>query len=85
MKGTPLSKSSSSFSSPRTAGSGSVTRPESLIARRCAYWVSLWGAPESSNATSQTVYIPSDNRLSVESLRAVMARASLPERIPYEL
>jgi len=58
---------------------------ESLVARRCAYWVSLCGAPTSPNGTSQTVYIPRSNPFSVESLRSVMDRASLNERIPYEL
>lgn len=58
---------------------------ESLVSRRCAYWVSLWGGPASTNETRQTVYVPRSNSFSVESLRLVMARASLNERIPYEL
>ncbi len=31
---------------------------EALVAKRCAYWVSLRGAPASANDDSQTVYIP---------------------------
>ena len=31
---------------------------EALISKRCAYWVSLRGAPASANETAQTVYIP---------------------------
>src|SRR5262249_16935713 len=42
---------------------------DGLVTRRCAYWVSLWGAPASPNDTSQTVYIPRSNLFSVESLR----------------
>jgi uncharacterized protein DUF4365 len=58
---------------------------ESLILRRCAFWVSLRGAPESLNETSQTVYIPRSNLLSVAALREVLARVSRNEYIPYEL
>lgn len=58
---------------------------ECLITRRCAYWVSLRGAPASPNAASQTVYVPQSNLFSVEGLRSVMATASLGGRISYEL
>ena len=50
---------------------------EGLIARRCAYWVSLRGAPASGNETAQTVYVPQANLLSVDGLRSVFARRSL--------
>jgi Domain of unknown function (DUF4365) len=56
---------------------------ESLIARRCAYWVSLCGAPESPNTTSQTVYLPTNNVLSVEALTALMTRVSRREELRY--
>lgn len=56
-----------------------------LTARRCAYWVSLWNAPESHNTGSQTIYLPRTNIFSPESLRTIMVRASLGEMIPYEL
>lgn len=59
--------------------------PEGLIARRCAYWVSLRGAPESGNTTSQTVYVPRSNVFSVEGLRSVFAGRSLGGWIDYEL
>jgi Domain of unknown function (DUF4365) len=58
---------------------------DGLIARRCAYWVSILGAPESANSGSQTVYIPPTNLLSVEGLRSVMTTVSRGERIHYEL
>src|SRR3954452_9239289 len=41
---------------------------EALIARRCAYWVSLRGASASPNRESQTVYIPRPNLLSAQGL-----------------
>jgi hypothetical protein len=62
-----------------------VHTPEALIARRCAYWVSLRGAPPSGNATSQTVYVPHANIFSVEGLRSVFARRSLGGWIDHEL
>jgi len=56
---------------------------EALISRRCAYWVSLRGAPESQNKTHQTVYLPKSNVLSVESLLALLTRFSRREVIDY--
>ena len=56
---------------------------EALIARRCAYWVSLRGAPASENAGHQTVYIPRTQLLSVVSLTEIMTRCSRDEEINY--
>ena len=56
---------------------------ESLVAKRCAYWVSLHGAPESTNAGTQTVYIPRANVLSPTGLLDVMTRLSRREVISY--
>jgi hypothetical protein len=52
---------------------------DQLIAKRCAYWVSLRGAPPSTNTASQTIYIPKGNSLSVAALRSLAARVSLGE------
>jgi len=57
---------------------------EALIAKRCAYWVSLRGAPPSDNAGHQTVYIPRGQRLSVDALTEIMTRCSREEEISYE-
>lgn len=57
---------------------------ERLICQRCAYWVSLRGAPASANDTAQTVSIPKDNHLSVPKLRELMGRFSRREAINYE-
>jgi hypothetical protein len=62
-----------------------VQSHECLVTRRCAYWLSLRGAPASDNETSQTVYIPSANLLSIENLRDLMTRFSRRETIPYDL
>jgi hypothetical protein len=42
---------------------------DALITRKCAYWVSLCGAPQSNNQKGQTIYLPQANALSVEQLR----------------
>lgn len=54
-----------------------------LVARRCAYWVSLRGAAASSNNSNQTVYVPTMNVFSVTALRTLMTRLSREERIDY--
>ncbi len=41
---------------------------DELIMKHAAYWVSLRGAPASSNANSETVYIPKANLLTPQSL-----------------
>ena len=43
-----------------------------LIMRRCAFWVSLSGMPQSNNQTSVRVSIPADNRLDPGALRRLL-------------
>ncbi len=57
---------------------------DGLIAKRCAYWVSLRNATESSNPKHQTVYIPQSQQLSPDSLTALMTRLSRREEISYD-
>ncbi|APJ04051.1 DUF4365 domain-containing protein [Silvanigrella aquatica] len=57
---------------------------EQLILKNAAYWVSLYSAPESENATSQTIYIPTNNLLTVQSLKELMIKLSIEENIKYE-
>lgn len=59
-----------------------VHSEECLVARRCAYWLSLRGAPE-IDQDSRTVYIPRANQLSVLALRALMTRFSKLEVLNY--
>jgi len=56
---------------------------EQLAMRKCAYWVSLRGAPPSANTSYQTIYIPRKNILSVESLKEVIQKRSYEEYICY--
>lgn len=56
---------------------------DQLILRNCAYWVCLAGAPESANATGQTIYIPQDQVLSPDGLQQIFARLSNEEELVY--
>ena len=53
-----------------------------LLTRRCAYWISLRGAPPTDH-DSKTIYIPRTNMLSVEALRTIMTLASKREELDY--
>jgi hypothetical protein len=53
-----------------------------LVTRRCAYWLSLRGAAETTQ-DSKTVYIPKANQLSVDALQKLMTRFSRREVIDY--
>lgn len=59
---------------------------DGLLAKRCAYWVSLCDAPETTNSDkgSQVIYLPKKNVLSVDGLRDVLGRISRQERLTYE-
>ena len=57
----------------------------SLIARRCAYWVSQKGAPVSDNSTVQTIAIPRSQILSVDGLRDLALRLSRQEDLVYAI
>ena len=56
---------------------------DQLIARRCAYWLSLHGAPTTTNDTNQTVYIPETNILTPESLRGLAEKLAWNEELTY--
>jgi hypothetical protein len=49
---------------------------DSLIERRCAYWVSILGQPDLTNQTNRTVYIPKVNLFNAGSLRTLLEQAS---------
>ena len=57
---------------------------ECLTLRKCAYWASLRGAPESVNKTAQTVYVPLAQRFDPEGLKALMSRISRRDTPTYE-
>jgi hypothetical protein len=49
---------------------------DELILRRCAYWMSLRGAPATSNQASIRISIPSANVFCVETVRTLMQQLS---------
>lgn len=57
--------------------------PQGLSLRRCAWWVSLHGAPEAQGTHTQRVYIPRRNRFTVETLHELLPQFAREERIPY--
>lgn len=57
-----------------------VLSEEALVAKRCAYWVSLYGAPDGAE-TGSTVYLARENVLDVACLRRLMTLFSLDERL----
>jgi hypothetical protein len=56
---------------------------DALLVRRCAWWVSLFDAPQTDNQTGQTVYLPQQNVFCVPGLRALLARLATGEMIRY--
>jgi hypothetical protein len=55
------------------------TSEECMISRRCAYWLSLLGMPETSNTSSVSVRLPRAQRFDVEQLQGLMQRVSRQE------
>jgi hypothetical protein len=49
-----------------------ISGPEVLTLRRCAYWMSLRGLPDSENETAKTVYLPASQQFNVEALNDMM-------------
>ena len=56
---------------------------DELALRKCAWWVSLRGAPPTSNTTGQTVYLPEDQFFCPDGLRGIMTRLSREEELSY--
>ncbi len=48
---------------------------EELILRRCAFWASLAGLPDTGNKESVTVSIPASNLFDVGGLKALMEQS----------
>jgi hypothetical protein len=58
--------------------------PQALTLKRCTYWVSLDGAPATANKDTQRIYIPTKNRFTVTSLRALLSIFAREEVVAYE-
>jgi hypothetical protein len=59
---------------PQEIGEWMELSEEQLLLRRCGYWVSLAGQPQSDNQTSVTVSVPRANVLTADSLQGLMHR-----------
>jgi hypothetical protein len=57
--------------------------PNNLLMRKCAYWVSLRGAPESNNETGQTISIPQNQIFDTNNLQNIFATLSRRETLRY--
>jgi hypothetical protein len=60
---------------PRDNADWVTVTAEQLVLRRCAYWVSLKGYPETENQDTVTIPVESENRFDVEALMGLMERA----------
>jgi hypothetical protein len=73
---------------PREAENWVIQTDSALSLQRCAYWVSLRGAPASKNDTAQTVYLPRSQRFDRSGLLGLMTRLShndIPTYTPPKL
>jgi len=59
---------------PADAGQWLSHSEEELVLRRCAYWVSMRGAPPSDNETGATVNIPKSQTFAPDDLIGLVAR-----------
>jgi hypothetical protein len=55
-----------------------------LSLKKCAYWVSLKGAPATQNATSVTIYLPQAQPFSPDGVTGLLTRLSRQEDVLYE-
>lgn len=55
--------------------------PEQLELRQCAFWHSLYGAPETTNTTSCSVTISKSRTFNPESLRELMLKVASEEEV----
>jgi hypothetical protein len=54
---------------------------DEMAMRRCGYWASLRGEPETTNSTTVTVYLPRTNVFDVAGLCGLMERAARRETL----
>ncbi len=70
---------------PRSNSQWLTWSDQCLTLQRCAYWVSLRNAPESTNKSGQTIYLPESQAFSPNGLRMLMVRLSRKEDLIYEV
>ena len=67
------------FELPESAEQWLNVTADQLVARKCARWLSLRGAPATENTASIAVHVPMNNVLTPDSLRGIATRVSLGE------
>lgn len=71
------------FAMPSDAAEWLAMSEDELALRRCAYWCSLLGLPDSPNEKYQEVRLDRRNVFTGEALRGLMVRASREEEIVH--
>ncbi len=66
---------------PRDSAEWLEMSEESMISRRCAYWISLLGRAETTNVKTISVNLPRTQRFDVIQLRSLMERVARQERL----
>jgi hypothetical protein len=66
---------------PKERGQWLETTEECMISRRCAYWTTLAGSPETENSTSVSVRIPRSQQFTADQLHNLMLRISRQESL----
>ncbi len=66
---------------PRAAAERVSVTEEALVLRRCGYWLSLRGLPDTSNSQTCRVHIPRANVLNVAGLTGLMTRLDRGETL----
>jgi hypothetical protein len=61
---------------PQDIGEWMALSVQQLVLRRCGYWVSLVGQPQSDNESSVTVSVSRANVLTVDALQELMQRVN---------
>ncbi len=61
-----------------------VSTSDVFSLKKCAYWVSLVGAEETTNSSSVTVYLPKTQMLTSDSLRSLFSQLSHGEVPKYK-
>lgn len=63
------------LSLPRASEKWIELTPEALLIRRCAYWVSLFGQPDTTNKETVTISIPQANLLDEQALIGLLEKS----------
>lgn len=69
---------------PNEAADWLAIRPDQLLMKKAAFWVSLVGAEPSTNKTGQTIYLPKAQLFTPESLTNVLTRVAQKKVLTYQ-